>query len=86
MLGASFSALADAFATDPSVDLTDDSGHGVIFCGQKVYLSITFTTPLVGSTANTNAYSVKYGARILFRWKNVSLTEYIGVVTSQLAQ
>jgi len=83
MSGASFTAAADGFNVAPSVDLTDDSGHGIIFCGQKVYLSAVFTTAQTGT--QTAAASVTYSCRILFRWKNVSLTEYIGVVTSQLA-
>lgn len=78
MSGASYGTAADQFNVNPSIDLTDDSGHGVIFCGQKIYLSIT-------PTAVETVASCDYNARILFRWKNVSLTEYIGVVTSQLA-
>jgi len=83
MSGLYFSALADGFSTFPGLDLTDDSGHGIIFCGQKIYLSAVFFTAQTGT--QTTAASVRYSARILFRWKNVSLTEYIGVVTSQLA-
>jgi len=79
MPGTSYGTAADGFNSDPNVDLTDDSGHGVIFCGQKMYLTIQPTT--VNTTAVT-----RFNARVLFRWKNVSLTEYIGVVTSQLAQ
>jgi len=58
--------------------VTDQAGHGVIFCGQKIYLTVRPTT----ATAATTEF---IAARILFRWKNVSLTEYIGVVTSQLS-
>jgi len=50
----------------------------VIFAGQKVFLAI------MPEVANTTT-AVRFSARILFRWKNVSLTEYIGVVTSQLS-
>jgi len=78
MLGNSYGVNMDTFNSDPCVDLTDDSGHGVIFCGQKIYLSMT-------PTAVETVATCKFTARILFRWKNVSLTEYIGVVTSQLA-
>jgi len=82
MSGVSFTSAVDGFSVDPAIDLTDDSGHGIIFCGQKIYLSASFTTAQTGT--QTTAAAVNYSCRILFRWKNVSLTEYIGVVTSQL--
>lgn len=59
------------------IDLTDQAGHGIIFAGQNIYLSAAYTT--VTTAAET------FKARVLFRWKNVSLKEYIGVVTSQLS-
>jgi hypothetical protein len=73
-----YTAAADAFNSAPYIDLTDQSGHGIIFCGQKIHLAI-------GPTVANSTTAVQFDAKILFRWKNVSLTEYIGVVTSQLA-
>jgi hypothetical protein len=61
------------------IDLTDGAGHGIIFAGQNLYLTNSPTT-----TNGSNA-GESFKARILYRWKNVSLTEYIGVVTSQLS-
>jgi hypothetical protein len=60
---------------DPIVhDLTDGAGHGLLLATDQLYLTISsfnFTNP--------NYVSCK----ILFRYKTVSLTEYIGIVQSQ---
>lgn len=71
-----------AYACIRSVNLTDEAGHGVIFAGQKMFLALE-KDAFAGSNTTPGAQSIR--ARVLFRWKNVSLTEYIGVVTSQLA-
>jgi len=65
-----------------SVDVTDDTGHGIIFAGQTIFLALE--NPAVAGANGTPATHALTG-RILFRWKNVSLQEYIGVVTSQLS-
>lgn len=75
----SFTHLADALSETGIIDLTDQSGHGIIFAGQNIYLGV------VPITVEDTVTSLTYSCRILFRWKNVSLTEYIGVVTSQLS-
>lgn len=58
-------------------DLTDGAGHGVIVATPQLYVQ-------VGSTLQ-NDHGVDIGLQILYRFKNVGLTEYIGVVTAQLA-
>ena len=55
-------------------DLTDGAGHGVLIATDNIFLQI-----VSGNTGAANVIAVK----ILYRWKNVSLQEYIGIVQSQ---
>jgi len=59
------------------VDLTDQTGHGVLCASQNLYQQASF---VAGDTAATSVFS----CRILYRWKYVPIMEYIGIVTSQL--
>ena len=52
------------------VDLTDSAGHGILVGADKIYVFYN-TETITGITARV---------RIWYRWKNVSLTEYIGIV------
>lgn len=62
-------------STTPIVaDLTDGAGHGVLFAGDTIYLGCN-TTAFAGAAT--------FSCRILYRWKEVSLEEYIGIVQSQ---
>lgn len=63
-----------------TIDLTDETGHGVIFAGQNIYL---MATNISQSGIYTGARTIQ--GRLLYRWKGVGLKEYIGVVTSQLS-
>lgn len=56
------------------MDLMDGAGHGVIVATDNLYLSV--------GSATTGASNIVY-AWILYRWKNVALPEYIGIVQSQ---
>ena len=58
-----------------SIDCTDEAGHGVLVATDNVYF-VTDTT-LTGAT-NFTAH-----CKILYRWKEVGLGEYIGIVQSQ---
>jgi len=65
----------EVFAEWPIVhDLTDGAGHGILIGTDNLYLHCGSSTT---SLANTLV------AWIYFRWKNVSLPEYIGMVQSQ---
>lgn len=55
-------------------DLTDGAGHGYLVATDTVYAQITS-----GNTGATNSAIVRF----LYRWKNVGLAEYIGIVQSQ---
>lgn len=57
-------------------DLTDGSGHGVLIATDKVFLGVD-TVGFPGAAS--------FNFRMLYRWKAVSLTEYIGIVQSQQA-
>lgn len=55
-------------------DMTDGAGHGVLIATDNIYFGL--------NTANFTAVSF-CNARLLYRMKNVSLAEYIGIVQSQ---
>lgn len=60
---------------DPfQIDLTDGQGHGVLIATDNIYFAI--------DSDNTGAVQTAY-AKILYRWKDVSQTEYVGIVQSQ---
>jgi len=56
------------------VDLTDGAGHGVLFAGDRIYMQ--------GSTSNMVGNKI-FSVKLLYRFKTVSLTEYVGIVQSQ---
>ena len=71
---------ADISQDDPVIhDLTDGDGHGILVATDFIYL--TMITQLVGLTATGTAQQML--AKVLYRWKEVSLQEYIGIVQSQ---
>lgn len=55
-------------------DATDGAGHGVIVATDNIYAQ-------VGSSATgaTNTVNIK----VLYRWKNVPIEEFVGIVQSQ---
>lgn len=59
-------------------DLTDGAGHGLLIASDQIYL--TLATNGMSNEANLLG-EVK--CKILYRYKQVSLTEYIGIVQSQ---
>lgn len=63
-------------------DLTDGAGHGVLVATDNIYASFWFALVDIGSTDEPSASGI-CECDILYRWKEVSLTEYIGIVQSQ---
>ena len=55
-------------------DLTDGAGHGVLIATDNIFAQLSSSGTGLTSTARI---------KILYRWKNVSLQEYIGIVQSQ---
>lgn len=55
-------------------DLTDGAGHGFLVATDNIYIQI--------SSTGTNAPQACRG-KIYYRWKNVGLQEYIGIVQGQ---
>jgi len=53
----------------------DGAGHGILVAADKIYFFC--------NSPSTSAHD--YELRITYRWKNVSLTEYIGIVQSSQA-
>jgi len=56
------------------LDLTDGAGHGLLIATDNLYFQIEST----GTSQVQNAT-----IRLLYRWKNVGLAEYVGIVQSQ---
>lgn len=71
----SYSAGASiVYPMNKEVDLTDGAGHGILVATDQLYANIMST--------NTNAANqgvIRFG----YRFKEVSLVEYIGIVQSQ---
>jgi len=73
----SFTAGGTAWTTETEPyhdDLTDGAGHGVLVATDQIYCQI--------SSSSTGAAQTCAG-KIWYRWKNVGLAEYIGIVQSQ---
>lgn len=67
-------AYATAFEEPQELDLTDGNGHGILIATDTIFWGI--------NTANFPA-AASFNCRLLYRWKEVTLTEYIGMVQSQ---
>jgi hypothetical protein len=59
------------------IDLSDGAGNGVLIATDQVYVGTIQT----GATNPLNGGNI--GCRLFYRWKNVGLSEYIGIVQSQ---
>ena len=57
-----------------TLNLTDGAGHGIIIATDNIFAQV--------QSAGIGAV-ITYGVKVMYRMKNVSLTEYIGVVQSQ---
>ena len=74
---AAFTAAGTYYSVDDaweSHDLTDGAGHGILIATDNIYLQIS-------SAGLAAARSVS--AKLLYRWKEIDLVEYIGIVQSQ---
>lgn len=70
-------ALWDLIEVDPVYhDLTDGAGHGILVAVDQMHL-----TMFVQSPGDPTLYST--GVKIYYRFKEVSLVEYIGIVQQQ---
>ncbi len=62
---------------DEPVDVTDGAGNGILVATDSIFIGCI-------QTGNTNPITGGViGSRVLYRWKNVALSEYIGIVQSQ---
>lgn len=65
-------------------DLTDGDGHGILIATDNIWVSLMLTVASADvESYSANGYSTCW---ILYRFKDVSLTEYIGMVQSQQGQ
>ena len=56
------------------LDTTDGAGHGVLIATDNIFVQ--------NASSGTGAANVTQ-CKILYRWKNVAMTEYVGIVQSQ---
>jgi hypothetical protein len=63
-----------AMPTTQVLDLTDGAGHGLLIATDNIFMTVYSTNTGVAN---------EVGCKILYRWKNVSVEEYIGIVQSQ---
>lgn len=61
------------YPTVYKMDISDGAGHGYLFAGQTIYISATS----FGLVAAATAY-----ARVCYRFKRVSIQEYVGMMAS----
>lgn len=73
-----FTAAGSFWGTLPTLpylfDLTDSAGHGLLVATDNIFTQVQ-------SVATGAVQSVR--VKILYRWKDVSITEYVGIVQSQ---
>lgn len=62
-------------------DLTDGAGHGILVATDNIWLTGLFTVGSVDTTSYTGTGFCNVS--IFYRFKDVSLQEYIGIVQSQ---
>lgn len=60
-------------------DLTDGAGHGILVATDALFLTVSSE---IGASGATGAQS-NILCKLLYRWKEVALEEYIGIVQSQ---
>lgn len=65
----------EAINVEPIIqDLTDGAGHGILIATDQIFAQVNSATTSVANTVRM---------KIMYRWKNVPLAEYIGIVQSQ---
>lgn len=60
-------------------DLTDGAGHGILVATDSIFFGVLNPAGYGAGGAN----SLGAEANLLYRWKDVSIEEYIGIVQSQ---
>lgn len=69
--------LSSMIIYDPYIeDLTDGAGNGILVATDTIFVGNI-------QTAATSPINTVAMVRLLYRWKNVGLAEYIGIVQSQ---
>lgn len=69
--GGTYNYVASRFST---IDLTDGAGHGLLIATDNIFAQVQSS-----GTGAANQVHIK----ILYRWKNVPMVEYVGIVQSQ---
>jgi len=66
---------ANSWPMPMTIDLTDGNGNGILIATDKIFV---LTGTLAGAVAGTST------VKILYRMVNVGITEYVGIVQSQI--
>lgn len=64
-------------------DLTDGAGHGVLVATDNIWLSILATAATADAGENAVLNVASSNCDLFYRFKEVTLQEYIGIVQSQ---
>lgn len=64
-------------------DLTDNAGHGVLIATDNVWVTVQVAVQDFGSSPPATISSFSAECDLLYRFKEVTLQEYIGIVQSQ---
>jgi len=76
----SASFVGDIMYDEPTFhELTDGAGHGVLVATDTLFLTLASEIGASGATGTQSNMMCK----VLYRWKNVTVTEYVGIVQSQ---
>jgi len=73
--GAAITPAVTYMPTDKYIDMTDSAGHGILLATDSIYLYVT--------SQNTGNHNFAAGGKLLFRFKEVDLQDYIGIVQGQ---
>lgn len=69
------------------LDLTDGQGHGLLIASPQITLALDlFVDNLTSANSLGFAAASQWGCSLLYRFKEVSLSEYIGIQQSQTVQ
>lgn len=72
-----------AFSVSPIIDLTDGNGHGVLVASPQLYAGMILTNSTSADLFDAGVDQF-CACRVLYRWKEVGLEEFLGIAQGQL--
>lgn len=82
--GTAISSAYNGDINNRELDLTDGQGHGVLIASPQITLGVDLLVDNATATASLGfGAGSQFGCALLYRFKEVSLSEYIGIQQSQ---